>query len=826
MATITAGLPPVKDQNIVLSHFPTKMQAVVFRMWEMVPAERIAKALETTLENVEKLAYDMGLAPQRDLEEWDVKGYITIIKYAWHILPYEQILTLLQCDEEKLQFILREDDFLGAKLGGFKPYCEKVVYRELTEEEKEKTAKIREAMEKYIRPHDNDKRTKPFAFFEQRYADTNIPRTKENVDLEITEEWGIDIKAKGADFFADLFIKHFAKAWGITLKKEKAEKNIVLETNALFADVSDEYHEIKITENQIKITAKEDVGILRGLVFLLDKAKEANTPGYKFAEYKRKPTLENRIIFSYCGLYAYAFDEPQEKSYPDELLEQYALLGVNGLWNQAILYKLVEFPFAKELSEGWEARQAMLKDFAARAKKYGIKIWLYLNEPRALPLKYFEGQDDILGHVDGESGCFCTSTEKVQKYLHDAVKSVCEAVPDMGGFISITACENWTHCYSRSFPDYVNCPRCSERSPEEVTAEVNHIISTAAKEVNPKITTLGWAAGWWSRHLNGEHADNCIRMTDKDIPMLVTSEEHMTIELQSATIELCEYSTSKTGPSERSAHFWDVAKEAGRETAAKIQVNNSWECCAVPFIPVFNSITTHIERLLKLDIKHIMLSWTVGGYPSDNLKIVSEYFFEGAPCNMFKVLYGDMAEKVKNAGKIFTDAFYNFPCGPGIMHAGPQNPGVSNLLYEKETGLRSTMTGFSYDNIFWWSSFGAFPPLVFENLLRKIYIGWEEGMKTLTDMPKSDFMDSAEMFYVTFRSVFNQVKFIRLRNEGGTEKEEIHRLLHDEIEMAEKGYEVMQRNACMGYEAANHYYYNRTSLMEKIINCLDLLEKF
>ena len=44
--------------------------------------------------------------------------------------------------------------------------------------------------------------------------------------------------------------------------------------------------------------------------------------------------------------------------------------------------------------------------------------------------------------------------------------------------------------------------------------------------------------------------------------------------------------------------------------------------------------------------------------------------------------------------------------------------------------------------------------------------------------------------------------------------------------LTEKGYEVMLRNACMGYEAANHYYYNRTALMEKIINCLPIRKAF
>ncbi|MEE1277588.1 MAG: hypothetical protein UHE86_00815, partial [Acutalibacteraceae bacterium] len=84
-------LPEVREgTNLELLHFPTRMQAFVFRNWETVDKERLAKVLRVDVATVEKIASDMGLPAQSDLSQWMTRGYITIIKQNWHILPYSQ----------------------------------------------------------------------------------------------------------------------------------------------------------------------------------------------------------------------------------------------------------------------------------------------------------------------------------------------------------------------------------------------------------------------------------------------------------------------------------------------------------------------------------------------------------------------------------------------------------------------------------------------------------------------------------------------------------------------------------------------------------------
>jgi len=147
MKKTISTLAPVVESRLEFPHFPTKMQTFIFRNWDIVPANRIAACLGCSVSEVEKQAYKMGLKPQKDVSCWLTRGYISIIKANWALLPYEQLLTILGWDEEKLGMVLKDEDFLKFKLGDIKPLCDKIEYRELTAEEEVITEKIRKTIE-------------------------------------------------------------------------------------------------------------------------------------------------------------------------------------------------------------------------------------------------------------------------------------------------------------------------------------------------------------------------------------------------------------------------------------------------------------------------------------------------------------------------------------------------------------------------------------------------------------------------------------------------------------------------------------------------------
>src|SRR4030042_4300954 len=86
-----------------------------------------------------------------------------------------------------------------------------------------------------------------------------------------------------------------------------------------------------------------------------------------------------------------------------------------------------------------------------------------------------------------------------------------------------------------------------------------------------------------------------------------------------------EYSMSAVGPGPRALKHWELAKKRGLNTIAKMQVNCTWELSAVPYLPVMNLVAQHCENLSKVGVDGLMLSWSVGGYPSPNLQVVRQF---------------------------------------------------------------------------------------------------------------------------------------------------------------------------------------------------------
>ena len=83
-----------------------------------------------------------------------------------------------------------------------------------------------------------------------------------------------------------------------------------------------------------------------------------------------------------------------------DLLARLAASGVDGVWLQGVLYTLAPFPWDPALSARYEERLDNLRELVARARRYGIGIYLYLNEPRAMPVEFFGAYPELRGVTD------------------------------------------------------------------------------------------------------------------------------------------------------------------------------------------------------------------------------------------------------------------------------------------------------------------------------------------------------------------------------------------------------------------------------------------
>ena len=534
-----------------------------------------------------------------------------------------------------------------------------------------------------------------------------------------------------------------------------------------------------------------------------------NVPEIKFSG---EENFETRILYLFSGLYQNAFDTDSEEYCSDELLDAYKRLGINGLWTQGTLTQLTQFPFAPEISEGFEKRLSRMKKFVKRLSEYGIKLYLYLNEPRFMPEAFFEKYPHLKGHVPwDDNACLCTSVPEVREYLKNAVGEICRQMPEIGGFFTITRSENPTNCHSHSGAYGVdcNCPRCKNRTVEEVIGEAIKAMADGAHSVDPKIKFFAWSWGWNESNLD------IIRCLPKDVILLSQSELDVPFSIGGVKGNVIDYSMSIVGPGERAKSEWLLAKKCGLETAAKLQINTTWEASTVPSLPVAPSVSEHIKRIKNENVRHLLLSWTLGGFPGLNIFHAAEHFYENCEREAFD-------ERLLSAQKDFAEAFREFPFHIDVLYMGPQNAGPSNLLYEKPTGFNATMTCFSYDDLDSWR--GIYPVEIFEQQWKKLCDGWEKGLKKLNSEDNGEISVMGNAAYCLFKSSLNQIRFIRARDAHEWEKAAY--LAEEELKTAEKMLFLMNKNASIGFEAANHYYFSKGQLAEKIINCHYISECF
>lgn len=530
------------------------------------------------------------------------------------------------------------------------------------------------------------------------------------------------------------------------------------------------------------------------------------------------------IAYSYSALYGDSLVNPELDPYPDKLLQALAAKGINAVWIPGVLYQLHYFKDAPQLSLNWEKRIESLNALVKKAAKYGMKIFLYLNEPRGLPIGLFKDdrfiQEKYLEVEDLEQNLYsmCTSKKAVLEYLDNAVKELFSSVPGLGGAFLISNSEYLTHCNSRCINGKKpTCPRCAGRPTPEIITEVITTIAEAAGSVDPDAQIIGWDWAW-----DPEWISAIAPELPKNVAIMTVSESHMPVEFDGVKTIVRDYSLSHHGLSQKSMATWKVAADNNLKRFAKIQISCTWEGSAVPYIPVTGLVDEHLAGLRKSGIKNYVTNWTLGGYPSINMDLLKMTHDEMVVRN-----FGEKAfEKITSALKLFSEAFRNFPFDLEVLYNSPHNIGPANLLYPQKTNYKATMVGIPYDDLQGW--LGPYPAATYCTCLQKLCKIWRQGLDELKLASSEiapefranyeDLASVAEACYCNYASAANQAFYIAELRESG-KKEEINKLLAAEISLAARQLELSRRDSRLGFEATNHYAYTLNELLEKIINC-------
>ena len=558
-----------------------------------------------------------------------------------------------------------------------------------------------------------------------------------------------------------------------------------------------------------------------------------------------------RFCYSYFALYGDPLLDAEADPFPDGYLQRLARLGVNGVWLQAVLQKLAPNPWVKEPAEQLEQRLRNLSALVERAGRQGIGIYLYLNEPRSMPLAFYQQRPEKKGVVEGDYAALCTSDPEVQKHLVDSVSHICQAVPGIAGFFTISGSENLTNCWSHGAG--AQCPRCGKRSPGEVIAEVNTLFFRGIHQAKSNAKLIAWDWGW-----HDAWAEEIINKLPQEVWLQSVSEWSIPINRGGIQTTVGEYSISTVGPGPRATRHWELARKRGLKTSAKIQAGNTWELSAVPSIPAVYNVAKHVTNLQDAEVDGLMLGWTLGGYPSPNLevacRIASTQEGDKTPAAILEATLKSVAtgrfgpsvgEHVVEACHAFSTAFSEFPYHGGVVYNAPMQYGPSNLLWAEPTGYSATMVGFPYDDLTGWRQ--VYPPEVFINQFTKIADGFDAAIEKLTKTTLSEGafvwkpaelkqeIDVATAASIHFRSTANQAKFVWLRQslqkttdaaERKSQIDELEQILRSEMKLARELHAIQQRDSRIGFEATNHYFYVPQDLLEKILNCSDLLENW
>lgn len=535
--------------------------------------------------------------------------------------------------------------------------------------------------------------------------------------------------------------------------------------------------------------------------------------------------ISERFVASYNARYGGALDDDGLPDYPDEYLLRLQNAGTTGIWISETLRHLAYFPFDPSESEGYEKRVGNLRKLTEKCAKFGLNVYLYLNEPRSLPSEFFVKYPDIRGQqADDGSYCMCTSSETVRTYLYEAFRSLAEGVPLLKGVMTITMSENPTHCYSKNWKGisrHTECPRCGRKTPEEVCAELNNLYAGALRDGNGHTVLIanlwGWAEnlGW-----NEEQALRGIGLLDKSVDVLCVSEASKKFRRGGVDATVIDYSISEPGPSEITKKLLSYAKMKGHKVWAKIQVNNSWECSAVPYLPVFDLFLEHIRSVKALGTEGLMMGWSLGGYPGGALPVCNLLCADDKADidGWYESTFDTQADCVRRAQAIFCEAFREFPFSVDSLYFGGQTLGPANAISVYPQNRESSMVCFCFDDYEKYTA--PYGIDVYLSQYGKLISKWKEGLELLKGRHGNDefrsFCDVSEAALIHFESAYiigTSAKYKRIS--GSTDILDSCRKRMAELITGLIG--LVSHNATIGFEMTNHYYYNVNLLILRLL---------
>lgn len=403
--------------------------------------------------------------------------------------------------------------------------------------------------------------------------------------------------------------------------------------------------------------------------------------------------------------------------YTDETLGAIESHGFNGVWLRGRLYGIMRSNVLPELNDAAADRRLdSLRTVIERGQRQGVGVYLFLNEPLALPADHpvwrvhpeLRGEPYVEGRDRKRVDAMCLSAPLARRFFSEAIGSVLEALSGLAGVILITTSEHHSHCWSHIFryslddgidhggrtkPD---CSRCRDREPAEIVLDQLSMWRDAVAAHAPGCRVLAW--NWsWSMWYPEPQAEIVSRIPP-GVELMLDWERGGELVRDDETVLIDEYSLSFSGPGHRFTGGLAVAPE-GTPVHARLQLGTTHEIATVPNLPLMLSLHAKLRGMSERGIAGTMACWNFGCSLTLNTFAVRQ-FLQAPECyQSADVFLDDLAQAyfgvtdstpVIQAWRDFNDAFTkHYPFSMAFVYWSPINdaPGHPLSLHYKAQRL-------------------------------------------------------------------------------------------------------------------------------------------
>jgi len=556
---------------------------------------------------------------------------------------------------------------------------------------------------------------------------------------------------------ADLLAGVLTHSYGLALAAA-SQRAIALRIDPSVGD-HPEAHALSVSPDGIEVVGAGPVGVLHGVFRLIAHMRERGGPFVPAVEETRAPLFAHRIhrsplspfyVEELTGYVGAPFetkwrdvqctypawveeDAGPDEFYHDNLLLRLAMHGFNGIWLRGALRKFAKCSVFPEFGEDSDRILGELRRLCRRAERLGLKVYLYMNEPMGLDEDdpFWDRHPQVRGplcHLKPVN-YLCSSTDEVKRYLRESCEYVFTQVPELAGVLLITASEYPSHCWCHArmpgnaeqleemIVDGKICPRCAERTPQEVVGEIITLIRDGVKAARPDAEVIAWNWSWsmWEE----DPQRGVLEQLPDDVIVMGDYERGEMTQACGFEYQNDEYSIKVIGPSPRFTGVAEFQRSRAMPVYAKLQIGTTHENPNVPYLPTLHKIARKWQTLVEAGVTGMMTCWNFGNMPSLATEVAGEMTWGPQPSVEDALMavatrhFGPEAAADMVAGwQQLCTAQDDFPTSIPVMYYGPMSRGPAlpwafdriDRKFPRSWLLDTVIEG---DRLDWVSPFGA-----------------------------------------------------------------------------------------------------------------------